>query len=133
MPAGQPTRYDPAFCDRIIEMGKYGASKAEMACELGICRKTFLNYENAHPEFLHAVNQAVEYSQAWWERNGRTATFGGVEGFNATSFIFNMKNRFPGDWKDKRETELSGTVELFDKRQIDAVAAAILNETTESD
>ena len=133
MPAGRPTKYDPAFCDVVIELGCTGASKVEMACKLGISRDSFDVYEKTHPQFSEAVKEAVAYSQAWWEEKGRTATFGGVDNFNATAFIFNMKNRFPGDWKDKRETELSGTVELFDKRQIDAVAAAILNETTESD
>jgi len=102
---GRPTDYDPAFCDKVIELGKAGASKAEMAAELGVVRQTLDNWCEQHREFLDSVKQAVSWSQAWWEKNGRIATFGGTEGFNATSFIFNMKNRFPADWKDKVEQD----------------------------
>ncbi len=103
--AGRPTDYDQSYCERVIELGKEGASKAEMAAELGIVRQTLDNWTEAHPEFMDAVKQAVSWSQAWWEKQGRVATFGGTEGFNATSFIFNMKNRFPADWKDKVEQD----------------------------
>lgn len=109
--AGRPTDYDPAFCDRVIELGRQGASKAEMAAELECARSTFALWEGAHEEFSEAVKHAVDLSQAWWEKNGRLATFGGTEGFNATSFIFNMKNRFPADWKDKVEQEQSGKID----------------------
>jgi hypothetical protein len=103
--AGRPTDYDPAFCERVIELGREGASKAEMSAELGCARSTFALWEEAHTEFSEAVKEAVNLSQAWWEKQGRIATFGGIEGFNSTSFIFNMKNRFPGDWKDKVEQD----------------------------
>ena len=111
MAGGRPTDYDPAFCEQVIELGKTGASKAEMAAECGVTRQTLDNWAEAHPEFLGAVKEAVAWSQAWWEKQGRIATFGGTDGFNATAFIFNMKNRFPGDWKDKVEQEQSGKVD----------------------
>lgn len=105
MAGGRPTDYDPAFCDLVIDLGKTGASKAEMAAECGVTRQTLDNWAEAHPEFLDAVKEAVSWSQAWWEKQGRIATFGGTDGFNATAFIFNMKNRFPADWKDKVEQD----------------------------
>lgn len=97
----RPTKYDPSFCDRIIELAKEGASKAEMALELGIAYSTFDVWQNENAEFSEAVKAAQKISQGWWEREGRKATFGGREGFNATAFIFNMKNRFKDDWRDK--------------------------------
>jgi hypothetical protein len=57
---------------------------------------------------MRAVNEAVALAQAWWESRGRKAVFGGYEGFNATAFIFTMKNRFPADWRDKQDIEHSG-------------------------
>jgi hypothetical protein len=107
MPAGRPTSYKPEYCDRIVEMGAYGASKAEMCADIGISRQTYDDWKAAHPEFLEADKKAVELSQGWWEQQGRVATFGGTDGFNATSYIFNMKNRFPGDWRDKKEVDVS--------------------------
>ncbi len=104
-PVGRPTKYDPAFCQRVIELGKTGASKVEMACELGITKQTLLNFEADYPEFFDAVKQSLALSQAFWERKGREATFGGVPNFNATTWIFNMKNRFSEDWKDVVRSE----------------------------
>lgn len=105
---GRPTDYKPEFCAKVIALGREGASKAEMAHALGCTRQTMDNWAEAHPEFLDAVKEAVEIAQGWWESEGRKATFGGSPGFNATSYIFNMKNRFPADWRDKQDHELTG-------------------------
>lgn len=110
MTTGRPSKYDPSYCDRVIELAKEGASKAEMALELDIAYSTFDVWQNEIPEFSEAVKKAERLSQGWWERQGRKATFGAFEGFNATSFIFNMKNRFKDDWRDKQETEHSGHI-----------------------
>ena len=103
MPAGRPTKYRDEFCERVIAMGRYGASKAEMALELDIDYTTFLAWQQTHEEFSKAVKTAEQHSKGWWERLGRQATIGEVEGFNATSFIFNMKNRFKEDWRDRHD------------------------------
>lgn len=105
---GRPTKYDPKMCDKVIECGKEGMSKCEMALELDIAYDTFDRWQNERQDFSEAVKAAMRHSQAWWERNGRMATFGGVDGFNATSYIFNMKNRFRADWNDTVKNELSG-------------------------
>lgn len=109
---GRPTKYDPSFCAKVIELGKTGASKAEMALDLGIAYSTFDLWQNEKADFSEAVKEAEAHSRGWWEKNGRLATFGGVEGFNATSYIFQMKNRFSEHWRDKRETEHSGNVSI---------------------
>ena len=101
---GRPTKYNEAFCEKVIELGKIGASKHEMQLELDICHQTMTNWCQEHPEFLAAIKKALEFSQGWWERMGRKATFDS-EGFNATSYIFNMKNRFKQDWNDKTEVD----------------------------
>lgn len=110
MPAGRPSKYDRAFCDRVIELGKEGASFAEMALDLDVAYSTFDLWKNEIPEFSEAVKAAQRASQGWWEKNGRIATFGGHDGFNATSYIFQMKNRFKEDWRDKVEQEHSGHI-----------------------
>lgn len=108
MPAGRPSKYDPDMCQRVIEYGKQGMGKCEMAAELDIHFSTFEAWQAEKPEFSEAVKSALRFSQAWWEKQGRLATFGGFDGFNATSFIFNMKNRFKDDWRDKVEQERTG-------------------------
>lgn len=112
MTKGRPTKYDPAFCEQVIAIGAEGGTLAEMADAIDVARPTFNAWRDKHPEFSYAVKHGLQKAQAWWERNGRIATFGGKDGFNATSWIFNMKNRFSDDWKDKRETEFSGAVSV---------------------
>jgi hypothetical protein len=102
---GRPTKYDPAFCDDVVEYGKEGMGKVEMAVNLGIAHSTFVAWQGEHKDFSLAVKEALAQSQAWWERKGREATFGGVDGFQSTAYIFQMKNRFPNDWRDKREVD----------------------------
>lgn len=82
-----------------------------MALELDIHYSTFDDWQNNNPEFSDAVKAAEKISQGWWEREGRKATFGGCEGFNATSYIFNMKNRFKDDWRDKQEQDVNHGVQ----------------------
>lgn len=113
MSGGRPSKYDPSFCDRVLELAREGASKAEMALDLGIAYSTFDVWQNDNEEFSEAVKAAEKISQGWWEKQGRIATFGGIQNFNATSFIFNMKNRFKEDWRDKVEQENSGTMRLI--------------------
>jgi transposase len=110
MPAGRPTKYDPAMCETVIECGEQGMGKLEMCKELRIDYSTFEAYQEKHTEFSQAVKRALQLSQAWWEGKGREATFGGVDGFNATSYIFNMKNRFREDWRDKHDHEVNGNL-----------------------
>ena len=107
-PGGRPTKYRPEMCARVIEMGREGFSLTEMADALDIHYSTFLAWQEEKPEFSKAIKEARRRSQAWWERMGRVATFGGVDGFNATSYIFQMKNRFREDWADSSRTELTG-------------------------
>lgn len=110
-PGGRPSCYDPSFCDKVIELGKEGASKAEMALELGISRDSFNLYEKEKPEFSEAVKEAVSCAQGWWEKKGREAVFASKD-FNATAFIFNMKNRFKEDWSDRVINEHAGAVSI---------------------
>ena len=111
MAGGRPTKYEPEFCQRVIEYGKEGMSKAEMSANLEITRETFNQYEKEYQEFSDAVKEAINSSQAWWESKGRQAVFNSVN-FNATAFIFNMKNRFKEEWSDKTVTEHQGSISL---------------------
>jgi hypothetical protein len=106
MAFGRPTDYDPAFCERVIELGREGASKVEMAVELGVVRNTLDNWAAAHPDFLSALTHARDLSQVWWEKKGRSGL--DSQGFNASLWGKNVSCRFPDDWTDKSKQELSG-------------------------
>ena len=109
MPAGRPTKYDPAFCERVVELGKEGYSNASIAAELGVVRKTLYEWAAEYPDFSDAITRAREFSQGWWETQGRSGIWAGSQ-FNANAYRLQVMNRFPDDWRDKHDVNLSGSV-----------------------
>jgi transposase len=103
---GRPSKYDPAFCDRVEELGRQGASVLECALELGVCKQTLFNWQEEHPEFLDALTRARAHRQVWWERVHRKCAQSG-EG-NAASIQFGLKNIAPEDYADKVDLNHGG-------------------------
>lgn len=108
--AGRPSKYDPAFCDQIREFLKDGYSVAAFAGHIGVSYSTVKLWEQEHPEFSAAVKEARAAATLWWENRARSVAMGG-EG-NPTAVIFGLKNRAPEEWRDKMETEHSGSVSV---------------------
>ena len=108
MSAGRPSEYDPAYCERIIELGEGGASIAEMAYELGCCKNTLTAWANANEEFLNAFTRAKMASQVWWERKGRAGMEKSGSEFQGNIWSRNMAARFPDDWREVKGAEITG-------------------------
>lgn len=55
------TKYNPSFCDDLIDMAAKGYSALGFCGAIGICEKTFYNWLEAHPEFAeaHEIAQAA--------------------------------------------------------------------------
>lgn len=102
---GRPSAYDPAYCDRVIQMGKEGASKVEMASEFEVCRNTLDNWAREYPEFLSALTRASTHAQAWWEKVGRAGLT--ADKFNGNVWSRSMAARFPEDWREKTEQNVN--------------------------
>lgn len=103
---GRPTDYHPGLCDRVLEWGKQGKSRAWIADEIGVVRNTLKNWEAAHSEFLTAMERAQVAAQRWWEDKGQT----GMESreFNASIWSRSMAARFPDDWRETSRQEQTG-------------------------
>lgn len=106
MPAGRPSKYDPAFCDEIIAFCQDGSSISSYAAHIGVSRQVITDWSAAHPEFLLAVKAAKTAVAAWYDKIGRKIAESG--GGNATLCIFGLKNFDSDDFKDKTETAISG-------------------------
>lgn len=105
---GRPTKYDPAFCEEVIELGEKGKSRTQIARSLGVVRQTLTDWEETHPEFSHAMSIAEEYAQAWWEDRGQEGISLGKD-FNGFVYSFQMKNRFRREYSDKFEVKHDAT------------------------
>lgn len=110
MTAGRPTKYEPWMLEKIEVLMSAGASKVEVAAELGINRDTLNEWCKSNPEFSGAIKKGEYLSQGWWERQGRMSLKD--REFNATLWIMNVKNRFREDWSDKTEVNHTGAVEI---------------------
>ena len=115
MPAGRPTKYKPEFCEVVINVGKEGGSLAKMAVECGVSMSTFQDWQQEWPKFRAAVKAGRLHSQVKWEEMGMNGTFDKDAGLSASAFIFQMKNRFPHDYRDKidHDVDVSGEIEVI--------------------
>lgn len=128
MTAGRPKeevidRLKEGWQVRFMEMAKEGCSDVEIRAEFGISDCLWYRWIDEDEEFSRTAKAAKAACHAKWEEMGRKMAFGQVEG-NPTTWIFNMKNRF--SWKDKVETEHSGSVNftnLTDEELDRAIAA----------
>jgi len=57
---GRPTDYRPQFCEEVIELGKLGKSKAQMAAALDCSRDSIDQWCKDHQEFSGAIARARE-------------------------------------------------------------------------
>lgn len=106
-PGGRPTKYDPAkMVPVIMKLARVGASRVEIAAELGVVKQTLYNWEDEHPDFVEVMKEARDVSQAWWEKQGRKGIWS--RDFNAPAYSLQIRNRFPDDWRDRKDHELSG-------------------------
>lgn len=101
----RPTKYDPAMCQKAIDFMEQGYSKEATAAHLDISEDSFYTYIKKHSEFSEAIKEGSAKSRMFWEKIGIEGAQGNIDGFNATSWIFNMKNRH--NWKDKQETKVT--------------------------
>lgn len=109
-PGGRPSKYDPAMCETVVELGKQGKSRHQIAARLDIAMATLQNWEKAHPEFVAATTRARELAQDWWENAGQNGLM--AERFNAQLWWHQVRNRFPADYRDKIDHAVSGGVTI---------------------
>lgn len=114
-----------AWCQHRIA-GK--AKESFIPCD----HKTLERYARDYPDEFPSekLEEAERRYFEWWEDVGRRGIMGEIAGFNAPTFIFNLKNRF--GWRDKSETTTTvqgpdgGPVQLVSTGQLERMAKAYL-------
>ena len=107
MPAGRPTKFDPTYCEQVIDHMAEDASLTSFAAEIGVSRSTINEWAQHHPEFSAAVGVAKARCAAWWEKQGRHLAVNG--GGNATLVVFGLKKMSPDDWRERQQVEHDAT------------------------
>lgn len=105
MATGRPSKYQPSYCDLVIEHMSEGASLTSFAADIGVARSSINEWMAANPEFSEAVKIAKAKCAAWWELQARNGAKGGD--INPTLVIFGLKNMAAEDWREKQEIDHS--------------------------
>jgi len=108
---GRPSKYDPAYCDQVIEHCRGGRSLTSFAGQIRVARRTLSNWTDAHPEFADACEVATALACRWYEEALRKVAAGKGGPGAATAAIFGVKNFGGDDFTDKRTLEHTGRVD----------------------
>jgi transposase len=109
-PVGRPTLYDPAYCEKVIELGKLGKSIEQIASNLGIGTRTLFTWKDTHEEFRHALDEAKEHELDWWETIAQAMMVENKDSDKLNSSIWSrsMAARFPKKYRESTKTEITG-------------------------
>jgi hypothetical protein len=109
-PVGRPSLYDPAICEKVIELGKLGKSVEQIASHLGMSLRVFYDWKEKYPEFLQALDDAKQYEQYWWEEQAQAYLIENKESdkINTSLWSRSMAARFPKKYRESTKTEITG-------------------------
>jgi transposase-like protein len=109
-PVGRPSKYEPGFCDQVIELGRVGKSIEQIAAKLGVSTRVLFDWRDKHEEFLHALEYAKELELDWWESTAQAMMVETKEGPKINSAIWSrsMAARFPKKYRESTKTEITG-------------------------
>jgi transcriptional regulator with XRE-family HTH domain len=97
-----PTKFSPAYCERIVSFMAKGFSLTAFAGEVGVSRETIYAWEHQHAEFGDAAKRARAARVLYWEKRLIKA-----ERNEATPIIFALKNACADEWRQTPEISIS--------------------------
>ena len=107
---GQPTKYDPAYCDQVVEWGKQGYSREMIAGELDVSWNTLINWMEANPDFLAALETAKMQELIYFEKIGIQYMVERPQGdkLNTSIWSRSLAARFPQKYRENTKVEVTG-------------------------
>ena len=102
--------FKPEMCNRMIELGKEGASQKMMFAEIGINKNVADTWKKNHEEFADALETAKTHSQAYWEREILANV--NNKGFNSRLAEIALRGQFQEDYRETRDTKIDLKAEV---------------------
>ena len=110
---GRPTKYDPKYCQMLIDHMAKGLSYETFGASIKIAQSTVALWEK-HDDFSDAKKEAFDRCRLFWESVGIDGLWNHKDGatLNTGNYVFQMKNRFK--WTDRLEsnTNHSGKIDI---------------------
>ena len=109
-PVGRPSLYDPKYCEEVVTLGRIGKSVEQIASILNVSLRTMYLWRDTYEEFMHALDDAKTYEQAWWEEQAAAYMVENKESdrLNPTLWSRSMAARFPKKYRESTKTEITG-------------------------
>jgi hypothetical protein len=89
------------MCEKMIELGKLGASQKMIWSDLGITKDVAKSWSKKYPEFADALDMALVHSQAYWEREMLANV--GNKTFNSRIAEIALRGQFPTDYRERMD------------------------------
>lgn len=105
MPAGRPSKYDPSYCDLVVDDMGQGYSLTAFAGRIGVDRSTIDEWRRSYPEFSLACQQGQGARTRFLERGMLDPAMPGPA-VNARRFA--LANAAPEEWREKQQLEHTG-------------------------
>jgi hypothetical protein len=101
---GRPTKYKKEYCEQLVNHMAKGFSFESFAGSIGVNRDSLYEWCKVYPDFSDSKKCGLDKSLLFWEQIGMDGLMGKIENFNASTFIFSMKNKH--FWTDRKEVDL---------------------------
>ena len=89
----------------LIDHMATGMSFLTFAALAKCSEEVLYEWTENYPDFLQAKKEAMVLNRSFWENKGVTGF--GERYFNNVLWIFNMKNRFRGEWNDRSDSKVT--------------------------
>ena len=129
MTAKNKTKFTPDMCQRVVDMGKEGASQKMMWADLGISKSTAETWRKNNPEFADALDLALVHSQAFWEREILANL--NNKGFNSRLAEIALRGQFQQDYRER--VDIKQDIKKEVTIDFNAEIAKLIKELNEED
>lgn len=110
----QKPKYKPEYCEMLLDHLSKGFSYDSFGGDIGICRATMYNWEEAHPEWKEAKIQGQKNGQKFFEQrliakiSGQEIDGIDLKKIDVTCLIFALKTRYWKTYSEKTQIEHTG-------------------------
>lgn len=105
MAGGRPSKYNPEYCQQVIDHCSAGKSLKSFACSIDVHMDTLLEWKSKYPEFSVAYETAKQKAEMWWEDIATAAVNDKRKYINVDLYKFMAKVRFR--WSDAQQVEIT--------------------------
>ena len=106
------TKYNEFTGTKLIDWMKDGKSFASFAAEMEIAQSTLFGWLDKYPEFESARGVGTSMCLNWWEGVLREASTTDQRR-SASMIIFALKNLLPDNFKDEKNVNIGGQIQLI--------------------